>query len=95
MEFGLAGIADAIERRLRPRSSSYSSSNASCIPFHADDCAEWRQTASSWPYLSPARMKGTNCDLKAEVVKQDLVIEDGKVEAYRTKLKVSFKFEGC
>jgi flavin-binding protein dodecin len=29
----------------------------------------------------------------AEVVKQDLVIEDGKVEAYRTKLKVSFKFE--
>ena len=30
----------------------------------------------------------------AEVVQQDLVIEDGKVEAYRTKLKVSFKFEG-
>jgi flavin-binding protein dodecin len=30
----------------------------------------------------------------AEVVEQDLVIEDGKVEAYRTKLKVSFKFEG-
>ena len=30
----------------------------------------------------------------AEVVEQDLVIEDGKVEAYRTKLMVSFKFEG-
>jgi flavin-binding protein dodecin len=30
----------------------------------------------------------------AEVVEQDLVIEDGKVEAYRTKLKPSFKFEG-
>ena len=29
----------------------------------------------------------------AEVVQQDLVIEKGKVEAYRTKLKVSFKFE--
>jgi flavin-binding protein dodecin len=29
-----------------------------------------------------------------EVVEQDLAIEDGKVEAYRTKLKVSFKFEG-
>ena len=29
----------------------------------------------------------------AEVVEQDLVIEDGKVEAYRTKLKVSFKYE--
>jgi len=30
----------------------------------------------------------------AEVVQQDLVIEDGKVEAYRTKLNVSFKYEG-
>ena len=29
----------------------------------------------------------------AEVVQQDLVMEKGKVEAYRTKLKVSFKFE--
>ena len=27
----------------------------------------------------------------AEVVETDLVIEDGKVVAYRTKLKVSFK----
>jgi len=30
----------------------------------------------------------------AEVVEQDLVIEEGKVTAYRTKLKVSFKYEG-
>ena len=30
----------------------------------------------------------------AEVVEQDLVITDGKVEAYRTKVKVSFKYEG-
>ncbi|MBL6616774.1 MAG: dodecin domain-containing protein [Reyranella sp.] len=30
----------------------------------------------------------------AEVVEQDLVIEEGKVSAYRTKLKVSFKYEG-
>jgi hypothetical protein len=29
----------------------------------------------------------------AEVVQQDLVIENGKVEAYRTRLKVSFKYE--
>ena len=29
----------------------------------------------------------------AEVVEQDLVIENGKVEAYRTKLNVSFKYE--
>jgi flavin-binding protein dodecin len=30
----------------------------------------------------------------AEVVDKDMVIRDGKVEAYRTKLKVSFKYEG-
>ncbi len=30
----------------------------------------------------------------AEVVEQDIVISDGKVEAYRTKVKVSFKYEG-
>jgi dodecin len=30
----------------------------------------------------------------AEVVEQDIVITDGKVEAYRTKAKVSFKYEG-
>jgi len=29
----------------------------------------------------------------AEVTEQDVVIEDGKISAYRTKLKVSFKFE--
>jgi dodecin len=30
----------------------------------------------------------------AEVEEQDLVIENGKVEAYRVKLKISFKYEG-
>ena len=30
----------------------------------------------------------------AEVLEQDLVIEKGKVTAYRTKLKLSFKYEG-
>jgi dodecin len=30
----------------------------------------------------------------AEVLEQDLVIDEGKVTAYRTKLKLSFKYEG-
>lgn len=30
----------------------------------------------------------------AEVTAMDLQIKDGKIEGYRTKLKVSFKFEG-
>ena len=29
----------------------------------------------------------------AEVVEQDLVVEDGKVQAFRSKLKLSFKNE--
>jgi flavin-binding protein dodecin len=30
----------------------------------------------------------------AEVVEMDMVINEGKIEAYRTKVKVSFKYEG-
>ena len=30
----------------------------------------------------------------AEVSAMDMTIKDGKIETYRTKLKVSFKFEG-
>ena len=30
----------------------------------------------------------------AEVISMDVTIKDGKIESYRTKLKVSFKFEG-
>jgi len=30
----------------------------------------------------------------AEVSAMDMTINDGKIETYRTKLKVSFKFEG-
>jgi len=30
----------------------------------------------------------------AEIVAKDMVIRNGKVEAYRTKVKVSFKYEG-
>lgn len=30
----------------------------------------------------------------AEVVEQDMVLDNGKVQAYRAKVKVSFKYEG-
>lgn len=30
----------------------------------------------------------------AEVVELDMVLEDGKITAYRAKVKVSFKYEG-
>jgi flavin-binding protein dodecin len=42
-----------------------------------------------------ARASQTLRDLRiAEVVEMDMHIEDGKVLAYRTKVKLSFKYEG-
>ncbi len=51
----------------------------------------WEKAAAAAIALASKSLR----DLRvAEVVEQDLVIEKGKVEAYRTKLKVSFKYEG-
>jgi flavin-binding protein dodecin len=55
-------------------------------------------STKSWEDAAKAAVELTGEHLRelrvAEVVEQDLVITDGKVEAYRTKLKVSFKYEG-
>ena len=52
----------------------------------------------SWEKAAKAAVERAAVSLRdlrvAEVVEQDLVIEKGKVEAFRTKLKVSFKYEG-
>ena len=51
----------------------------------------WEEAAKNAVELTAEHLR----DLRvAEVLAQDLVITDGKVEAYRTKLKVSFKYEG-
>ncbi len=56
-------------------------------------------STDSWEKAAKAavdRAAKTLRDLRvAEVISQDLVITDGKVEAYRVKVKVSFKFEGA
>ena len=50
----------------------------------------------SWEMAAKAAVERASKSLRdlrvAEVVEQDLVIENGKVEAFRTKLKVSFKY---
>ena len=55
-------------------------------------------SSDSWEKAAKAAIERASQSLRdlrvAEVVEQDLVIEKGKVEAFRTKLKVSFKFEG-
>ena len=50
----------------------------------------WERAASA----AVERAAETLRDLRvAEVVEQDMQITDGKVEAFRVKLKVSFKYE--
>lgn len=55
-------------------------------------------STKSWNEAAKAaveRAAETLRDLRiAEVIAQDVVITDGKVEAYRVKIKVSFKYEG-
>jgi hypothetical protein len=51
----------------------------------------WEKAASA----AVARAAKTLRDLRvAEVVEQDLVIEEGAVRGYRAKVKISFKYEG-
>jgi flavin-binding protein dodecin len=51
----------------------------------------WEQAAAN----AVAKAAETLRDLRiAEVSELDMQIKDGKVEYYRTKVKVSFKFDG-
>jgi len=55
-------------------------------------------STDSWEQAAQAAVTQAGKTLRdlriAEVSELDLVIEDGKVSAYRAKVKVSFKFEG-
>ncbi|MGH6866732.1 MAG: dodecin family protein [Methyloceanibacter sp.] len=55
-------------------------------------------SATSWEEAAKVAVERAAEHLRelrvAEVVEQDMVITDGRVEAYRTKIKVSFKYEG-
>lgn len=55
-------------------------------------------SSESWEKAAEAAVKTASKSLKdlriAEVVELDLQIENGKVTSYRTKLSVSFKYQG-
>ena len=55
-------------------------------------------STESWEKAAAAAVKKAAQSLRdlrvAEVVELDLQLEDGVVQAYRAKVKVSFKFEG-
>lgn len=52
----------------------------------------------SWEKAAAAAVERASASLRdlriAEVVELDMQLEDGKVRAYRAKVKVSFKYEG-
>ena len=55
-------------------------------------------STESWEKAAQAAVERAAQSLRdlriAEVVAQDVVIENGKVSAYRAKVKLSFKYEG-
>jgi flavin-binding protein dodecin len=55
-------------------------------------------SSESWEKAASAAVKQASKSLRdlrvAEVDKLDLVIEDGKITAFRAKVKVSFKYGG-
>jgi hypothetical protein len=54
-------------------------------------------STESWEKAAKTAVERASKSLRdlrvAEVVEQDVVIEKGKINAYRTKLKLSFKYE--
>lgn len=55
-------------------------------------------STESWEKAASAAVKTASKTLRdlriAEVTQLDLQLEDGKVRAYRAKVKVSFKYQG-
>lgn len=55
-------------------------------------------STESWEKAATAAVTRASQSLRglrvAEISKLDLQLEDGKVKAYRAKVKVSFKYEG-
>ena len=55
-------------------------------------------SSQSWEAAAKSAIETASKTLRdlrvAEVVRQDLTIEEGKVTSYRVRLNVSFKYEG-
>ena len=55
-------------------------------------------SSESWEEAARAAVETASKSIRdlrvAEVVEQDMHIEDGKIKAYRTKVRVSFKYHG-
>jgi hypothetical protein len=56
-------------------------------------------SSTSWEAAAKSAIETASKSLRdlrvAEIVRQDVTIEDGKVSTYRVRLNVSFKYEGA
>lgn len=80
----IVGILQIMEGEIKMTESVYK-----VIELVGTSTESWEKAATAAVELAAKSLR----DLRvAEVVQQDLVIEDGKVRAFRTKVKVSFKY---
>ena len=73
------------------KEASMSDSMYKVIELIGSSTESWEQAAKSVVEEAAKHLRELRI---AEVAEQDLVIENGKVVAYRTKVKVSFKYQG-
>jgi dodecin len=73
------------------KEASVSDSMYKVIELIGSSTESWEQAAKSVIEEAAKHLRELRV---AEVAEQDLVIENGKVVAYRTKVKVSFKYQG-
>jgi dodecin len=73
------------------RSTAMAESVYKIIELVGTSDESWEKAASAAVNRAGEKLR----DLRvAEVAELDLVLEDGRVKAYRAKVKVSFKYEG-
>jgi dodecin len=78
-------------KTLKRKESIMADSVYKIIELVGSSSESWEKAAAT----AIAKASETLRELRiAEVISMDMTIKDGKVESYRTKLKVSFKFEG-
>ncbi len=93
--FGVAASAPGVEgsgvRRAVPRPRNRGGSHArQCVPGDRGDRCQRRVVGGGGSKCRPDR----GHDLRvAEVVRQDVVIENGQVSGFRVRLAISFKYE--
>jgi len=85
------GYVSDCKKTVRSREENMPDSVYKVIELIGSSADSWEKAASN-AILTASK---TINDIRiAEVVEMDLIVEDGKVSAYRTKLNVSFKIHG-